>query len=359
MVRAGHRLALLVAGLGVGAVAGCAVASPGQPAGGTAPRSGAASASAPASAVASPPAARAASPATSTSPSTRPSTSPSTSPSPAGVNVAAFNALARQEASAWPNSALGKVWKTGLVIPVADDLSSGPSGGFPSGDTKIAFGNGNLVYAGPPPKGAPSGVVTWTDGSSMKVSVLSEAQAFSALKNNTAGRCPSCATTPLAVTAAQPTTMPVATSRGTATVPAWSFTLQGVSTPVLQAALPPGSYVTQYSLRQPAERLGPLGKGFVGAVAATPSADGRTLTLMLEGSPCETTWGGLVAEAGDVVAAGGWMHDPHPDAPCAASLVGRTVTVRLAQPLGDRVILDAATGWPTSRVPLFASPAPK
>jgi hypothetical protein len=193
----------------------------------------------------------------------------------------------------------------------------------------------------------------------MKVPVLSEAQAFRAMKNNTGGKCPSCATTPLAVTAAAPTTMPVATSRGSATVPAWAFTLQGVSAPVLQAALPPGSYVTQYSFRQPAEQLGPLGKGFVGAVAATPAADGRTLTLMLAGSPCDTTWGGLVAEAGDVIVAGGWMHDPHPDAPCAASLVLRTVTVRLATPIGHRLILDAATGWPTSQVPLFAKPAAK
>jgi hypothetical protein len=271
------------------------------------------------------------------------------------VNVAAFNALAKQEASAWPQSPLGKIWSTGLVVPVADDLSSGPSGGFPSGETKEAFGNGNLVFTGSPPSRAPAGVVTWADGSSMKVPVLSEAQVFNALKNPAGGMCPSCVTTPLAVTAAQPTTMPIATSRGTATVPAWAFTLQGVSTPVLQAALPPGSYVTQYPSGQPAEQLGPLGKGFVGAVAAAPAADGRTLTLMLEGSPCDKTWGGLVAEAGDVVVVGGWMHDPHPDAPCAASLVGRTVTVRLAKPLGDRVVLDAATGSPA---PYPFRPAP-
>ena len=279
--------------------------------------------------------------------------------SPQDVNVAAFHALAKQEATTWPQSPLGKVWQTGLVVPVADDLSSGPSGGFPSSETKIAFGNGNLVFTGPRPSGVPAGVVTWPDGSSMKVPVLSETQAFTALKNNTGGKCPSCVTTTLAVTAAKPTTMQVPTSRGTASVPAWAFTLQGVSTPVIQAALPAGSYVTEYSSRQPAEQLGPLGQGFVGAVAATPAAGGRTLTLMLEGSPCDTTWGGLVTEVGDVVVAGGWMHDAHPAAPCAASLVGRTVTVRLAKPLGDRVVLDAATGLPTSQVPLFAKPVPK
>lgn len=282
------------------------------------------------------------------------SLTPSASLSPEGVNVAAFNALARQEASAWARSSLGKIWKTGLVVPVADVLSSGPSGGFPSGETKEAFGNGNLVFTGPPPSAAPAGIVTWPDGSSLKVPVLSEARAFSAMKNNTEGRCPSCVTTPLAVTTAKPTTMKVPTSRGSATVPAWAFTLQGVSTPVIQAALPPGSYVTEYSYRAPTEKLGPLGKAFVGAAEATGSADSRILTLMLGSSPCDTTWGDLVAEVGDVVVAGGWMHDPQPDAACPASLIMRSVTVRLAAPLGDRVILDAATGLPVAR---FPSPA--
>lgn len=337
MTHAGRRFTLLAACLGVTALAGCAVGAARPAVGATRPAAGGQ-----ASAV-----------------SSQPPSPASAAASPQGVNVAAFNALARQEASAWPNSPLGKVWKTGLVVPLADDLSSGPSGGFPSAETKEAFGNGNLVFTGPPPSGGPAGVVTWPDGSSMKVPVLSEAQAFSVLQNNTVGRCPSCVTTPLAVTAAKPATMRVATSRGAASVPAWSFTLRGVSAPVIEAALSPDSYVTEYSLHAPAVRLGPLGKGFVGAVAATPAVGGRTLTLMLEGSPCDTTWGGLVTEAGDVVIAGGWMHDPYPDAPCAGSLVGRTVTVRLARPLGDRVVLDAATGWPTPTVPVPGMPAPK
>ena len=353
MARARCRLAPLAACLGVSAAAGCAVASSGQPA---------APAGHSASTAASPPAAHPASP----SPPPSPSTSSSAGSSPTGVNVAAFDALARREASAWPNSPLGKIWKNGLVVPLDDDLSSGPSGGFPSAEAKEAFGNGNLVFTGPPPSGAPAGIVTWPDGSRMRVPVLSEAQAFNVLKNNTGGRCPSCVTAPLAVTAAKPATMRVPTSRGTASVPAWSFTLRGVSTPVIQAALPPGSYVTEYSFRAPAEQLGPLGKGFVAASEATPSADGRTLTLTLAGSSCdplrgklESTWGGLVAEVGGMVVVGGWTHNAHPNAPCVTDLMGRTVTVQLAKPLGDRVILDAATGWPTPAVPVLGMPAPK
>ena len=286
MMRSGHRpLALLAGCLSLAVIAGCAAATSARPA--------------------------------------SPASSPS--PSPGGVNVAAFDALARQEASAWARSPLAKVWRTGLVVLQADDLSSGPSDGFPSGAAKLAFINGDLVFTGPPPSAAPAGVVTWPDGSTMKVPVLSEARVLGELTSSR--QCPGCVTTPLAVTAARPTTLDVATSRGSASVPAWAFTLKGVSAPVIQAALPPGSYVTPHSDGTPTEKLRPLGTSFVGAGPASPSADGRTLTVGLPGSPCDTTWGGLDAEVGGVVVVGGWMQDPDldPDQSCTAMLQLRKV----------------------------------
>jgi hypothetical protein len=333
MVRARRSpLALLAACLGLAAVAGCAAAGSTRPAG-----TAAASARPPdyviASAVGQP----------------VPQHSTPESPPPEGVNVAAFNSLARQEAGAWARSPLAKVWRTGLVVLTADELSSGPSGGFPSSAAKLAFINGDLVFTGSPPTGAPAGVVTWADGSRLKVPVLSEARAFSELTGSR--QCPGCATTPLAVTAARPTTLDVRTSRGTASVPAWAFTLKGVSAPVIQAALAPGSYVTPYTYGSSAEKLAPLGTAFVGGGPVTPSADGRTLTVGLAGSPCDTAWGGLVAEVGGAVVVGGWMHDPNPDHSCIAVLVQRLASVRLAAPLGDRVVLDAATGQPVTEEP--------
>jgi hypothetical protein len=283
----------------------------------------------------------------------QPAPSASAAPSPQGVSIAAFRALARQEASQWPQSPLGKVWKTSLVVPSAADLTfNGNPRGYPSDEVEEAFGNGNMVFTGPPPSGAPAADITWADGApKMKVPVLSEAQTFSALKHNAVGRCPSCKTTPLTVTLAQPDTMSVPTSEGTAVVPAWSFTIQELGGGVSQAALLPGSYITENSVRMPAENLGPLGKGFVGATEASVlSADGRTLGMWLANDPCDpaATWGGLVAEVGDVVVVGGWIHDPHPAAGggCVASGLGQYVTVQLAAPLGDRVVLDAATGSP-------------
>ena len=138
---------------------------------------------------------------------------------------------------------------------------------------------------------------------------------------------------------------------GTASVPAWAFTLKGVPSPVIQAALAPGSYLTLDTYGSSAEKLAPLGTAFVGGGPVTPSADGRTLTVGLAGSPCDTAWGGLVAEVGGVVVVGGWMHNPNPAQPCAAMLVLRLAAVRLAAPLGDRVVLDAATGRPVTEEP--------
>jgi hypothetical protein len=334
MVRARRRpLALLAACLGLAAVAGCAAAGSTRPAG-----SAAASARAPeyvvASAVGQP---------------VPQHSTPSLSPPPEGVNVAAFNSLARQEATAWARSPLARAWRTGLVVLTADELSSGPSGGFPSSAAKLAFINGDLVFTGSPSAGAPAGVVSWPDRSRLRVPVLSEARAFSELASGR--QCPGCATTPLAVTAARPTTLDVLTSRGTASVPAWAFTLKGVSAPVIQAALAPGSYLTPDTYGSSAEKLAPLGTAFVGGGPVTPSADGRTLTVGLGGSPCDTAWGGLVAEVGGVVVVGGWMHNPNPAQPCAAMLVQRGAAVRLAAPLGDRVVLDAATGRPVTEEP--------
>ena len=236
------------------------------------------------------------------------------------------------------------------MVFTADELTSGPSGGFPSVAAKESFLNGNLVFTGQPPSGAPAGLVTWPDGSTMNVPVLSAAQAFAKLTS--IKECLGCATTPLAVTAIRPATLAVATSRGRATVPAWAFTLEGVSAPVTVAALPRGSYVLPGGKGAPARKeLAALGTGFVGVGDGIVSADGRTLTLRLGGSPCDTTWGGLVDEAGGAVVIGGWMHNPDPGLhACQAMLISRLVTVSLRAPLAGRVIINAATGQPVKPI---------
>jgi hypothetical protein len=333
VVRAIRQFTLLAACLGLTALAGCAAGAT-QPAAGGQPSYA----------------------------TSQPVPPPSVMPVPADMNVAAFKALARQEAAAWPLSPLAKAWKAGLVIPSAADLTYDPMADTQPVEDVEALGNGNLVYTGPPPsRYGPAAVVRWSGASApapMPVPVLSEAQTFSALKNNALGRCPSCHTTTLTVTNAQPDTMPIATNHGLAVVPAWAFSITGLDTQVLQAAIAPGSYVTEIPARGPAEDLGPLGQPFVGAnEVSAVSPDGRTLEMWLANDPCRppATYGGLVAEVGDVVVVGGWIHDTHPITNCVAGGQGQYVMVRLAKPLGDRVILDAETGLPA---PYPFHPAP-
>jgi hypothetical protein len=197
------------------------------------------------------------------------------------------------------------------------------------------------------PTGAPPGVVTWPGGKSMKVPVLSEARTFSELTSSR--ECPACATSPLDVTAAKPATLAVLTSRGTAQVPAWAFALKGVSGPVIQAALPAGSYVLPGGKGNPSRaQLALLGTEFTGAEESAVSADGRTLTLRLFGGVCDTKFGGLATETDGAVVVGGWEVDPTPNTPCPAVGIFLTTRVRLSAPVGHRVIIDASTGQPVT-----------
>jgi len=336
MMRARRRpLAMVATCLGLAAVAGCASAGSTPPVGTV--KAGASPSVSYLDSVSE------------VSPAAQPA-SPQAAPSPVGVNVAAFNALARQEASAWARSPLAKVWRTGLVLldPV---LTAAPSGGLPSTADQNALADGALVFEGPPPSGRPADVVTWSDGSTMKVAVLSATRAFDALTRG--GSCVTCVSTPLVVTAARPTTVAVPTSRGTASLPAWAFTIKGVTTPVIQVALAPGSYVTPQSdgAILPAKELRPLGTGFAATTNAHVSVTGRTLTLSLDGEYCDTKWGGLAYETGGAVVVGGWLYRPDPHGGCLAAIVRRLAAVRLAAPVGDRVVLDAATGQPVTQEP--------
>jgi hypothetical protein len=82
------------------------------------------------------------------------------------------------------------------------------------------------------------------------------------------------------------------------------------------------------------------------------SVTGRTLTLSLDGEYCDAKWGGLVYETGGAVVVGGWLYRPDPNGGCLAAIVRRLAAVGLAAPVGDRVIIDAATGQPVTQEPV-------
>lgn len=186
-------------------------------------------------------------------------------------------------------------------------------------------------------------MVRWLGGGTATVRLLTAAQAYRALA--TEQSCPGqpCPP-PLAVTGARPDTVTVWTSRGKAVVPAWTFTIPSLPSPITVAALAPGTYQVQPSALPGLPALKTV--AFNGAGLGPVSADGRQIHVLVGHSPCETKSGALVYEGAASVIVGGWTYDPHPDAPCAASLEVESLPVRLARPLGHRVVLSVSDGRP-------------
>jgi hypothetical protein len=259
-------------------------------------------------------------------------------PVPAGV-TAAFDTRAREVASAWARSPLARVWRTGLVL-FPNQIMTLPPSGFPSTADSLAFKAGALVFTGKAPAGYPDPRVTWAGGGTMKVRALGARPAFAKLLSS--GSCPACMH-PLNVTAARPATLTVATNRGQATIPAWAFTIEGVSTPVIQAALAPESYATVPSGSLIPQ---PVAADLVGVAGARTLSGGRTLEVAVPSTPCDTGSGPLVYGTANAVVLGAWNYDPNPDAPCPSSLLVGVTTIRLSAPLAGRVILDVVAGEP-------------
>lgn len=255
----------------------------------------------------------------------------------------AFDLRARQVVAAWQRSPTRKAWRTGVVLLSSDQLTLLPKTGFPSGQTKLAFVAGNFVVTGRLPAGPGKGTIAWAGGGTATVPLLTAAQALKPLTKSSP--CPTGAGTcaRLTVTGARPATLTVTTSRGEATVPAWAFTVRELPFPIIQSALAPDGYVL---LPASDVDLPTQNDAFGGAGGASVSADGRELTVWFSTGVCISTWGGLQYATGSAVVLGSWTRATNSPAPCAAMAVMRSVTVRLAEPLGDRVLLDVGTGLP-------------
>ena len=257
-----------------------------------------------------------------------------------GTGPPGFDARARQVVAQWDRSPLSRVWHTGVVVLSPDELTSIPDyAGFSSGHQKDAFYSGRFTLDGVLPSSPATGRARWATGATITLPMLSAQAAFRRLAVNRP-----CVNGPcghLTVTGARPSSMVIATNRGQATVPAWAFTVAQLPFPVTRAALVPGTYAVLPAWGS--ERAGQLQAG---ASVIAVSADQRVLTVKFLTGACVSVWRGLVYSAPTAVVVGSWSRDSTPDGSCTAVAVGRQAQVRLPQPLGTRVILDAATGFP-------------
>ena len=196
----------------------------------------------------------------------------------------------------------------------------------------------------------PDGKVTWQDGTTSKVPLMSAQQAIVAMESTTEAPCADC--TMLLVTDARLTSGPIQTTRGPATAPIWEFTVDGTAVKVTRIAIANPVVV--------APDEGGWGLGLA-IESASGSVDGRELTVAFTGSPnpghmaCGEDYTAEAVESDLAVVVIVTRH-PHV-APlgeaCSAVGARRTATATLAAPLGDRVVLDLQQGTP---VPLAIAP---
>ena len=267
-----------------------------------------------------------------------------TTPPAAGRNgPAAVVARARQVTAQWDRSAAARVWRTGLVLLDASDLTPVPPGaGFRSQQEKDAFGSGHFKLAGPLPARPLPGVVRWADGTTLRLPLLTARAAFAELAAQRPCGGPS-ACGQLTVTGAQPGLVTVRTSRGLASVPAWRFTVAGLGWRVGEVAVARNALAVLPGYGP----IPPAGQNTPGVNAMTAvSTDGRTLTLSFTGSACDAAWGAYRYESHGTVVVGSWEKPAAGNTPCPAVGMPRTARVTLARPLGTRVILDVASGLP-------------
>ncbi len=268
---------------------------------------------------------------------------------PGATDPAAAHQRAQEVLSAWA-AAVTAAGEHAAVTPVGELTGQ-------IGDWEEAVGDNNkralmagMVASNSPlsEEAPPDGEVTWQDGTTTKVPLLSAQDAIVAIESTTEAPCSDC--TMLLVTAAELTSGPIQTSRGPATAPIWAFTMQGTAVKVTRVAIANPVVVA------PDEVGSQLG---LAIDSASGSVGGTELTVAFVGAPdpgdkpCGEDYTAEAVESDLAVVVIVTRHPHVTIGACSAVGARRTATATLAAPLGDRVVLDLQTGTP---VPVVLAP---
>ncbi|MDH6493642.1 hypothetical protein [Streptomyces sp. SAI-127] len=242
---------------------------------------------------------------------------------------------ARQVADAWGGSAAAAAWSQGYY-PMADAVQT-PESGWRSKADEQAYETKNFDLRGNlPTTSAEHGTVDWGSGVTLTRPLWGAKKAYQSFDLNSSEG------PRLTITGARLGETTITTSRGTATVPAWLFTLDGYDTPLKRVAVTPSKLPEQPieqaqqgsagGLRRVARLVGTATDGLSITVKATHgSCDDGPVVKVLETDESAVLYASIAgAQSG----------------PCSADLTERSVKVKLRKPLGDRILLDALTGRP-------------
>jgi hypothetical protein len=228
------------------------------------------------------------------------------------------------------------------------------------GDWEAAVGDNNkealmaglLTAPTPLSDDKPSrGTVRWLDGDSIDVDVLSAADALDDLVADIdeGAECPSCR--PIRVTDANLATGLVETTQGPAEAPLWVFTIDGSAARVTRVAVDPSITVVPppYNADNRPEGLS------IDLAEGTPGS--RKLTVSFTGAvkgadqPCGADYTAEAVESDLAVVIVVTAHEHAAVGACTGAGKTRTAVATLAEPLGERAVLEVTQGLP---VPLRA-----
>lgn len=196
-----------------------------------------------------------------------------------------------------------------------------------------------------------TGSVAFASGTTQVVRLLDAQHTAQLLINESGSQQPCDRCTPVVLTSPQPTTASVTTATGPATVPAWSFGVQGSSVRLVQASIDPAQLL---------QKVPGLPHGLGDAQTTVHVESGGNLTVRWVGAPSVAQAGGCGAdyrfeflEGTDVVVLR-FVELPStatqtPQA-CAAYATTRSATVRPPQALGSRLLVQDRTGFVVPRV---------
>jgi len=223
----------------------------------------------------------------------------------------------------------------------------------PLGDLKASYGNGWIRSASPLPETAGQGEVRFADGTSLPVPLVGAMTAYNWFPKRT-GPCPmggqplTCQW--LTITAARLSTVEILTSKGQAIVPAWRYTVAGLTHSLMSVAVAPSAMTAIPQVTLTDHRAA---DGIVSAMGLV-SISGDVIAFNIGIGACDKDPSGLVLETPELVVVGGSVTLPDAGTVCRLQLLSHRVEVRTKQPVGARPVVDSLSGQP-----LLTAPAPQ
>ncbi|MEU7987319.1 hypothetical protein AB0B56_20865 [Streptosporangium canum] len=246
-----------------------------------------------------------------------------------------FDDYAGRAVWTWQTSGAAEIWRNGFVP--TEDLSQMQQDVEEQISSDEEYG---FAVAGPLPATPKEARVRWDDGSTMQVPVISARQALITLspydmeasaQDDRAYK----------MTAATFTTMRLRTLRGMATVPAWRLYFSNLPGPIDHVAVDRATLGTVEDAV--GDHLPPDVRGF-------EVLDERTLRVSYDYGVClgqkMPTVHLWADERPDVVVLGIEVHEHISNGLCAGVGASGEDVVRLQEPLGSRVVLDAKSRLP-------------